>query len=454
MPAGEAEQLYRLADAHHRAGRLGDAEGVYRQILRHDPRHPQALHGLGKIAYEADQLDAAIQLFGKALAQRPEYDECYTSLGNALREKGDVEGAVAAYRRAAEIQPGYPAVHNNLGNALKDLGEVDGAVAEYQLALAMRPDFADARLNLGMALLLRGDFAEGWAAYESRREIRDLPFTQPRWDGSELNGRRILLHCRQGLGDVIQFVRFASILAERGGRVILSCRPELRRWLQGQCGIRQTVLPTDPLPEFDVHCPLLSLPHVLGTTLQTLPAKAPYLSVDPELLRSWAERVDQRPGGLRVGLTWACNPLPRRNRKRTIGLPNMAPLSKVPGVRFFSLQKGPHAADAKTPNDFDPIDWSDDLYDFADTAALVANLDLVITCDTSVAHVAGALGVPVWVGVPFPGDWRWLMNRSDSPWYPTMRLFRQPRPGDWPAVINDMARQLSELAVQSGPCRR
>ena len=308
-------------------------------------------------------------------------------------------------------------------------------------------------MSLALALLLQGRFAEGWEAYESRRQIRriarDPGFVQPFWDGSPLGGRRILLTSEQGFGDTIQFVRYAPLVAARGGRVLLQCKPELKRLLAGQCGIEQVVTPGDATPAFDVWCLLMSLPHLLGTTLQTIPAQVPYLTPDPHLIDKWGKRTAHEPAGLKVGLVWAGGAHNKNDRVRSLSLGALAPLAQVPGVRFYSLQKGAASDQARTPPaGMEMTDWTPELADFADTAALVANLDLVISVDTAVAHLAGAIGKPVWVLLPLSPDFRWLLNRDDSPWYPTVRLFRQPTRGDWASVIERVRRALHQLSSE------
>jgi hypothetical protein len=358
-----------------------------------------------------------------------------------LREMGELEMCVEAYRRAVELEPFNPSVHNNLGGAYKDRGDLPQAVTEYQTALKFSSDFTDAKLNLGIALLLAGDLPNGFALYEARRELRQPIYPQPRWRGERLGGQRVLLYTRQGLGDVIQFVRYAPLVAGRGGRVVVACKPQLRRLLEGQPGISQVVADTDSNPAAELQCPLLSLPLVFGTTLHTIPSEQ-YLKPAASISAFWRAKLEREPMGLKVGLNWAGNPVPRRNRKRTFDPAAIALLAGIPRVRFYSLQKGDDVP--PLPRGLELVDWASEIVDMADTAGLIANLDLVITCDTSVAHLAGALGAPTWVGLPFAPDWRWLLGRSDCPWYPTMRLFRQPSPGDWRPVMQAIAIELAQ----------
>jgi len=269
-------------------------------------------------------------------------------------------------------------------------------------------------------------------------------FTKPQWDGRALEGRTLLLHAEQGLGDAIQFIRYLPLMSQRGGRIIIECYAELQRLFQIMAGRCQIVACGQPLPAFDLHCPLLSLPRVFGTTLSNIPHVVPYLHPDAEEARKWHHRLLWQSRLVNVGLAWMGNPAHKNDRSRSIKLARLAPLGQVPGVRFFSLQKGEAAAETKTPpSGMELVDWTQELKDFADTAGLIANLDLVIAVDTAVVHLAGAMGKPVWTLLPFVPDWRWLLEREDSPWYPTMRLFRQNSWGDWDSVITRVVDALS-----------
>jgi hypothetical protein len=260
-----------------------------------------------------------------------------------------------------------------------------------------------------------------------------------------LEGRTILLHAEQGFGDVIQFIRYLPLVEQRGGRIIVECQAELQRLFQTTAERCQIVIRGQPLPAFDLHCPLLSLPRAFGTALANIPGTEPYLQADAEQVGRWQRRLGEFDSMVKVGLAWAGSPTHKKDRNRSMKLARLAPLGQAPGVRFFSLQKGATAAQAKTPPPgMDLVDWTEELKDFADTAALIANLDLVIAVDTAVVHLAGAMGKPVWTLLPFVPDWRWLLEREDSPWYPTMRLFRQNSWGDWDSVITRVADALSQ----------
>jgi hypothetical protein len=266
-----------------------------------------------------------------------------------------------------------------------------------------------------------------------------------------LEGRSLLLHTEQGLGDAVQFIRYLPLAAQRGARIIIECQAELQRLFQTMSGNYQTVVRGQPLPAFDLHCPLLSLPWVFGTNLASIPNDVPYLHADAEDAGRWQDRLGGHCALLKVGLAWAGKPTHQNDRNRSMKLARLAPLGQLPGVHFFSLQKGTAAAEAKAPPaGMELVDWTEELKDFADTAALIANLDLVIAVDTAVVHLAGAMGKPVWTLLPFASDWRWLLDRADSPWYPTMRLFRQATPGDWDGVIRRVAAELSRHKSNRG----
>jgi hypothetical protein len=371
------------------------------------------------------------------------------NLAMALGAAGKVEEAVNIAKTAVEMKSDYAEGFNTLGNLLADLGRYDDAAAAFGRAIQLRPDYAVAHWNLSLILLLRGDFEAGWAEHEWRRkttvESHPREFEQPMWDGGDLHGRTILLHHEQGFGDMIQFIRYAPLVAERGGRVILSCPTELASLLREIPQIAE-VHAGDDLPEFDCHCPILSLPAVFKTRVETIPAKTPYLKAPVESVDRWREILGAKDGKLRVGLAWAGNPRRRLDRRRSIRLEQLAPLSMVKGVRLYSLQKGqtPQTSTG-VPAGLELIDLSSRLHDFAETAGAIENLDLVISVDTAVAHLAGAMGKPVWVLIGYVPASRWMLDRNDSPWYPTMRLFRQPAMDDWSTPIAQIAQALREM---------
>jgi Flp pilus assembly protein TadD len=458
MPESELDQLLDTGYRHQIAGRLGEAESAYRQILARQPNHPGAMHLLGYLAHQVGRDDAALELINQAIAGNPKECVYLNTLGAVLAEMGRTEEAIDAFRRVLAIQPNLAEVYNNLGNALQTIGRLDEATAAYRQALALPPDAtrqsiqrdaatAEAHFNVGCLLLLQGEFEVGWKEFEWRCQMncRPMEFPQPRWDGGPLGGKRILLHSEQGLGDAIQFVRYASMVAERGGRVIAGCRPELARLFRGVAGVEQVVSVGDPLPAFDVHSPMMSLPLAFNTRLDSIPANIPYLKPDPDLVAAWRQRLEGDQAQLRIGMVWAGSPAHRNDRFRSMSLAMFEPLTKLPGVGLYSLQKGATAAAQVTNSKLNIADFTAELADFADTAAFIQSLDLVVSVDTAVAHLAGALGKPVWLLLPLFPDYRWMLNREDTPWYPSARLFRQVRQGNWGNVIELVSKALTEL---------
>jgi tetratricopeptide (TPR) repeat protein len=438
-----------LGNALKDKGQLDEAIAAYRQAIALNPNFPEVHSNLGNALKDKGQLEEAIAAYRRAIALRPNYAEAHSNLGNALKERGQLDEAIAAYRRAIALRPNYAEAHNNLGGVLIDQGRLDEAIAAYRRAIAFRPGYPEAHSNLSLSLLTSGDFQQGWEEHEWRWKCKDFSsprrnFAQGQWDGCPLENRTILLHAEQGAGDAIQFIRYLPLVAQRGGRIIIECHTELQRLFRTMAGSHQVMAPTQPMPAFDLHCPLVSLPRVFGTNLGNIPKDVPYLHPDAEDAGRWQHRPGEQAPAVKVGLGWAGNPRHKNDRNRSIKLARLAPLGQLPGVRFFSLQKGAAAAEAKTPPPgMELVDWTEELKDFADTAALIANLDLVIAVDTAVVHLAGAMGKPVWTLLPFNSDWRWLLERQDSPWYPTMRLFRQPSRGDWDGVMTRVVEALS-----------
>jgi tetratricopeptide (TPR) repeat protein len=450
---GDAQAYNNLANSQRALGQVDQAIETYRRALDLQPEFPECWSNLSATLKDAGEFDEAIDAANKSLAQRPAYAGALCNLGTALKAKGEFEKANDAYQQAIAADPNYADGYYNLGNLHKEQGRLNEAVAAYEQALALRPQFASARWNQSLVKLLRDD-PDAWDAYESRWLVARTPmnrgFSQPLWDGSDLSGRTVLLHAEQGLGDTIQFIRYAPMVKQKGGMVAVLCQPELRRLLTGQLGIERVVTDNASAQPFDVHCPILSLPRIFQTTPNTIPANVPYLTPDASLVDQWRQRISAQPAGLKVGLVWAGRPQNRGDEQRSIELAALAPLARAEGVEFYSLQKGEASAQASSPPaGMRLADWTAELNDLADTAALIANLDLVISVDTSAAHLAGALAKPVWTLIPFAPDWRWKLGSSDTPWYPTMKLFRQPRWGDWNAAIEQIAAELQQKAGQS-----
>ncbi|MGA2441524.1 MAG: tetratricopeptide repeat protein [Tepidisphaeraceae bacterium] len=442
---------FNLGRALQKQNRLTESVDALRRALAINPRFHQALNELGTVLGQMKELDGAIETFGRSL-QIVDSVEVRYNLATALFESGRLEEAIGEYHKAEAMGFRDPRLYNNLGAVYRQLGQNEKAMEFFRRALSAGEEFPLARFNLAMLQLLRGELREGWAGYEMRWKARSIP-TPARyaqlgvWGGEELAGRRILLDCEQGFGDAIQFARYIPVIAGRGGKPIVAAQPTLRRLLQTVPCVEGIVCPPEELPPFDVQCPLMSLPQVLGTTLATIPGNVPYVFADPALVERWRQRFG-KDGRKKVGLCWWGNPTHKEDRTRSFSLEVLVPLGAVPNTWFCSLQKGPAGRQAAAgPAEFEITDWTAELWDFADTAALIANLDLVIACDTAVAHLAGAMGKPVWLLLPLVADWRWMENRNDSPWYPTMRIFRQEKPGDWPGVVDGLAKELRAFAV-------
>ena len=536
---------FQEAVAHHRAGRLAEAERLYRGILAVRVE-PHSLSLLGLIARSAGQHEAALALIDQAIALKPEVAEFHNNRGNVLRDLGrhaeavaafesalaldggnlavsvnygaalldakriadsvrvldsaaagapdsmdahfvlglarraakDYPGAVEALRRAVDLAPGNAEAWYNLGNALHLDQRDREAVPCFERAMALKPDYAEAYCNMGMTrrnsteaigwyesaialkpnlaiahsnlahtLLLQGDYQRGFAEYEWRWRHPETPprdFSQPEWQGEVIGGERLLLvHAEQGFGDTLHFVRYLAPLRARVRRIAFECQPELLPLLRGLPGLEWVVARGEALPDFDLHVALMSLPRLFETTLDTVPAAVPYLAADPARVARWRDRL--AGPGKRVGLVWAGNPKHNNDANRSMRLADLAPLFEIAGLRFFGLQKGERAADAPPPGaPFAAL--SEEIEDFADSAAILAGLDLLVAVDTSIVHLAGALARPVWALLPVAPDWRWQLERGDSPWYPTLRLYRQPGPAGRKALVERVRDELRRWA--------
>ena len=482
------QQLLHSAAQHHQSGRLREAEWLYRQLLQQQPDHPDALHYLGLIAQQVGKTDAALGLMRRSLelnpnnpafhinyaiilqdqrrydealvhcrqavALRPDYAEAHANLGAVLTSSGDPWQGIGPLRRSLSLNPQNVKARYNLADALSKIGNYAEAIAEYEQVLTIDPNYAKAQFGLGLLRLMQGDFARGWAGYEWRWRTADpsIPrrtFSQPLWDGSDLAGKTILLYGEQGYGDAIQFVRYVPMVRDRGGRIVLESLKGLTPLFRELSGVEQVISWGEALPAFDVRCPLMTLPRIFGTTLDTIPARVPYLAAPKDKVDAWRQRLRDE-ANLKAGLVWSGNPRHTNDRERSIPPATLEPLQSIDRVTFYSLQKWEEPSTASGLPDLPLRSVAADLHDFADTAALIENLDLVISVDTAVAHLAGALARPVWLLIPFVPDWRWLLDRTDSPWYPTMRIFRQKQRRDWPGVVSDVAAALRQR-VEKGP---
>ena len=462
----------------HNAKEYEAAEGHYRQVLAIDPRNSDAMHLIGVLALHVGRPHLGLEYLRNAISINDTVAAYHSNMGLTLQALGESTDAVAAFDRALVLQPNAAEVHNNRGAALEDLGRRDEALKSYARSCALRddaaepynnlgtlfaergdidkamgcfrrameldPKFGEPFMNLGMCLMLRGKFEEGVRHYEQRWHTRKLPlrprgFEQPQWVGQNIAGKTLLIHAEQGMGDTFQFIRYAQLLARRGVRVVAELQPEVIDVCRRMPSISLAVVSGEPLPPFDWHCPTMSLPLGFGTNLSNIPSNIPYLDADPERAALWGERLGPAEGNFTIGLVWAGRPTHKNDLNRSMSLALLGPLAELPGVRFVSLQKGDPAKQAETPPPGMLLfEATDHIESFVDTAALISHLDLLISVDTSVAHLAGAMGKPVWVFIPDPPEWRWLENRSDTPWYPTMRLFRRKGQEPWSAVVGQV----------------
>ncbi|HEX4144620.1 MAG TPA: tetratricopeptide repeat protein [Pirellulales bacterium] len=482
-----------LADAHNNLGnalgglgRLDEAASQYEQAVALKPDYAEAHNNLANILREQGKLEEAMVRYQQALALRPDYADAHNNLGNAWRALGRFEEAAGCFEQALALRPNFAEAHYNLGLVLWQQDQLAEAVARFQQAVALKPDFAEAQNNLGVALreqlklaearqaferlltiqpdspsaqlglaicsLVEGDFERGWPAFEARLRMSGagpLP-NLPRWAGEPLAGRSLLLVAEQGLGDTLQFVRYVRLLKERGARVVLACQRALGRLLESQGDWDELFVlgSAEEWPRCDFYLPLLSAPAAFHTGTSTIPRKVPYLAADAALVAKWRREL-AAVAGFKIGIAWQGSQEFSSDRRRSIPLAQFAPLARLPGVRLISLQKG-FGSEQVAAVDFPVLDLSERLDEASgalmDTAAVIRNLDLVVAPDTAIAHLAGALGAPVGLALQFSPNWRWLLGRDDSPWYPTMRLFRQTTPGEWSDVFGRITQAVRGLS--------
>jgi tetratricopeptide (TPR) repeat protein len=468
-----AETWNNLGLAHQRLEKLEQASRCFQQSLRLNPRHAEAYSNLGNVLVRLLNAEKAVECYRHALSLNPDIAEAHNGLGCAMVRLGRHAEAIPCFQEALRRRPQFAEGLSNLGNALLCQNDLEEGSDCFQKALSLDPDFVSAHWNRAYLRLLRGDFEHGWPEYEWRWKLPDAihrRFAQPCWDGSPLVGRKVLLFAEQGFGDTFQFLRFAEAARKRGGKVIVECQPQVTKLLTNAPGIDLLVARGSPLPSFDVQAPLLSIPGILRIAASTIPAHVPYLHADESLVEHWKKSAES---GVRnansdasstpdsevctrhlfVGIAWQGSPTYHNDCQRSIPLSHFLRLAQIPGVHLISLQKGPGneqlleecgvveglKSALRTPI----IDETTG--PFMDTAALMELLDLVITSDSAVAHLAGALGVPVWLALHLVPDWRWQLEREDSPWYPSMHLFRQTRAGDWGSVFERIAAELKKL---------
>lgn len=444
----DADALNNLATALWQQGRVGEAEAAYRRALELRPDDFAILTNLGNAQWAQGRSAEAAECYARALRLQPGAVETRMNLGVVLSDLGRLDEAETSLAQAVRLRPDSADAHNNLGMNLARQGRVDDALACYEQALRLRPDYPEAHRNRALLWLARGDFARGLPEYEWRLRCRGhdpSPSTRPRWWGEDLGGRTVLLHAEQGLGDTVQMLRYCPLVKERGARVVAAVPACLLRLAACCSGLDQVVALGGELPDHEVQAPLMSLPAIFGTTVESIPSAASYLSVEHR-------QIHQPASGLRVGIAWQGNPRHPSDRRRSFPLACFEPLTALAGITLVSLQQGAgteqlDALRGRIAVEEPPGFARGDVFD---TATVIGGLDLVIAPDTAVAHLAGALGRPAWVALGSPSDWRWLADREDTPWYPSMRLFRQSTPGSWREVFERIAAALrEELAGRS-----
>jgi tetratricopeptide (TPR) repeat protein len=459
LHANTAEVHSNRANSLHALGRYEEALTSCDRALALRPDYAEAHSNRGNALHELHRFEDALAAYESAIALQPQFAEAWSNLGNALQELRRFDEALASYDQSIVLRPDYAETHSNRGNAFKELCRFDEALASYDRAVTLQPNLADGHFSAALCRLMLGDFERGWQQHEWRWETAQLRavkrnFSQPQWRGiDDLAGKTILLHHEQGFGDTLQFCRYVPKVVERAGRVIFEVPKALRTLMQSLPGPMQIIARDDPLPDFDVHCPLLSLPLAFATRLETVPSQIPYLSAPADKIEAWRNRLGTHDS-LRIGLVWAGDPRKqtpgahRIDRQRSLTFDQLTPIFAVQDCKFYSLQKGGDAVAQLQGSALRHrvIDWSEDFHDFSDTAALIDNLDLVIAVDTSVAHVAGALGKPLWLINRYNTCWRWLLDRDDSPWYPSLLQFRQDATRRWDPVMARIAAALQDQA--------
>ena len=487
-----ANHRFALATMQESADKPKEAEASYRAALERQPDHADAAYNLARLLHKREAVAESVPFYRRALAAKPDFVSALMNLAPALGRLGEIEEATALLARARQLAPDNlhvvaaqgllaidggdlagaiaildrlsgarldPILAHQLGTLARQTGRFEDAIAFFKQVLAAEPDSIDAKLTISLMRLTLGQFAEGWRDYRSRWYITrhaDLArrYPAPVWSGQNFAGRTLLVYPEQGTGDVIQFARYLPLAAARGGRVVFECPQALRRLFQPFHEDITIVAQGSALPAFDLAIPLLDLPILFNTNLDSVPPLLPNLAADAAPIAAWASRLEGLPG-LRIGLAWRGNPGFANDRNRSMKLAALRPLIEGSVASFVSLQKGPAAAEIAENGWQDRIlDLGSALDDFADTAAVIAGLDLVVSVDTAVAHLAGSLRRPVWILIPFVPDWRWLLARSDSPWYPSARLFRQTSPGDWSQPVADMAAAPGPLSAPRGASGR
>ena len=482
--SGTISFLTSEAFKYHQEGNLKEAKNIYEQILKHKPNHFDALQLLGILYGQINKKDKAIKLLelalqikpddaatlnnygviltevnrtndsyevlDKATNIKPDYAEAYSNKGNTLKLLEKYDDAVKAYSKAIQLKPNYAEAYNNRGVIYKELSQMNLALKDLKKAISLKPDYPEANSTMGVTLLLTGNFSKGWEQYEWRwKDLSDpsviRSFKQPLWDGKKsLKDKSILLYSEQGLGDTIQFSRYILLIKALGAKVILETHKELLNIVGSIDSNITVILMGQTLPHFDFQCPLLSLPLKFGTGLKNIPSPNRYICADKRIVPKWKKKIGSQKKPL-IGLAWEGNPLHKNDYNRSILLAELIPhLPKK--YEYIGLQKDIRESNLKTLKRSSMIDnLIDKNVSMDDTAAIIENLDIVISVDTSVAHLSASMGKPTWILLPFVPDWRWLLNRNDSPWYKSVKLFRQEKRGNWELVFKDLNKKLNVL---------
>jgi tetratricopeptide (TPR) repeat protein len=430
-------------------GCFDEAITFYRRTLRLDPTPPLTWSNLGNALGRLGQNEHALTALKTALTLDPSHPDILYNMGNAFSRLDRHDAATEAFRRATWISPPFARAHDNLGVSLHNLGHLEEALAAHRQAIALSPDNAEAHFNLAHSLLLAGHYEQGFEEFEWRWQLDNFPspkrnFPQPLWDGTPFSDKTLLVHAEQGMGDTIQFCRYIPKITSEGGHVILECPSALSPLLRNLAEVEEVIETGHPLPTFDIHVPIYSLPKIFRTTPATIPGQIPYLYSRSERAACWRSRIGET-SNLKVGLVWAGNPGHGNDRNRSIPWPILQSAEWPQGMTYFSFQKGRTRTGMRFGNDTPVIDLADEINDFADFAAAVSAMDLMICVDTAAAHLTGALGQTVWTLLPFAPDWRWGRENATTAWYPTMRLFRQDTQSDWKGVLSRVTRALATM---------
>jgi hypothetical protein len=440
LKPGIAEVHFFRGNAFMELKRGEEALACFNQAVSLQPGYAEAYNNRGAVLQDMDRLGDALASYESAIAVQPAKPEAYNNRGTVLRKLKRLKEALAAHNQAIALKPDYAEAHNNRGSVLQELKRFDEALAAHDLAITLNPDYVEAYWNKALLKLLMGDYKDGWRLYEWR--VKPRTFTQPLWKGEEpLDEKTLLVHTEQGFGDVIQYCRYAPLLEKRGAKVVFEAPGALIPVLSTLSGSITLVESGKPLPSFDLYCPMMSLPLAFQTTLESIPAEIPYLFASPDKKTAWLQKLGKKSSP-RIGLAWSGKALHSNDHNRSIELETLRPLLDLP-FEFHSLQKEYRKEDqAKLAKLFLLKDHHLELNDFSDTAALISEMDLIISVDTSVAHLAGAMGKPLWILLPYLPDYRWLLDRADSPWYPMATLFRQPARDDWKAVVSEVVQRI------------